>query len=149
MRPGIKIALLAGLLSGTAMAADVPISRWVARTPLAGMTPDAFASAGLKKLSPQELQYLGRWMANYMSATATPAGGGDVIKTRIEGDYNGWEGKTVYKMMNGQVWQQSSYHYHYHYAFDPEVMIYNEDGRYKIHVQGDNDNGDVSVQRLN
>jgi uncharacterized protein YjlB len=71
----------------------------------------------------------------------------DVIETRIEGDFNGWEGETVYPLVNGQIWQQSSYHYHYHYAYRPEVMIYPSGGGYKMHVKGDSDQ-EISVRRL-
>jgi hypothetical protein len=27
-----------------------------------------------------------------------------VIETKIDGDFEGWEGETVVKLMNGQVW---------------------------------------------
>lgn len=30
----------------------------------------------------------------------------DAIVTRLAGDYDGWTGKTVFKLENGQVWQQ-------------------------------------------
>lgn len=66
---------------------------------------------------------------------------------KIDGDFNGWEGETVYKLMDGHIIQQSSYHYHYHYAYSPQVIIYQASGGYKIHVEGDNDT-DVSIQIL-
>ena len=48
----------------------------------------------------------------------------DVIESRIDGDFNGWDKDKVYKLENGDVWQQSSYHYEYKYAYNPEVIIY-------------------------
>src|SRR5271157_2914322 len=77
---------------------------------------------------------------------STPGTGG-TIDTRIDGEFKGWEGETIYKMQNGQIWQQSSYHYHYHYAYAPEVLIYPSGGGYKIHVVDDDDE-DVSVRLL-
>jgi hypothetical protein len=71
----------------------------------------------------------------------------DVIESRIDGEFKGWEGESIYKLTNGQVWQQSSYHYHYHYAFRPAVLIYKRNGVVMIHVDGDNDR-DVPVKRL-
>jgi len=26
------------------------------------------------------------------------------IETHIEGDFEGWEGETIYKLSNGQIW---------------------------------------------
>jgi len=63
---------------------------------------------------------------------------------RIDGDFNGWEGETIYKLMAGHIIQQSSYYYHYHYAYAPSVIIYGSSGRYKIHVEGD-DGEDVYI----
>lgn len=47
-----------------------------------------------------------------------------VIETQISGEFKGWEGETIFKMMNGQIWQQSFYAYIYHYAYSPTVLIY-------------------------
>jgi hypothetical protein len=71
-----------------------------------------------------------------------------VIESQIDGDFNGWEGGTIYKLLNGQVWQQLDAHYHYHYAYSPKVLVYPTNGGLKMHVEGDNDQ-DVSVQLLN
>ncbi len=71
------------------------------------------------------------------------------IESRIDGDFNGWEGQTVYKLTNGQIWQQTDYHYHYHYAYSPEVLIYQSiSGVIKMHVKGDTDQ-EISVHRIN
>ena len=59
-----------------------------------------------------------------------------VIESQIEGDFEGWEGETMVKLMNGQIWQQSEYYYHYHYAFMPKVLIYKSGGVYKMKVEG-------------
>jgi hypothetical protein len=58
---------------------------------------------------------------------------------RIDGDFEGWNGDTVYKLADGHIIQQSSYHYHYHYAYSPKVIIYGSDGEYKLIVEGDSD----------
>lgn len=73
---------------------------------------------------------------------------GNVIESKIDGDFHGWDGETIYKLRNGQTWQQSSYHYHYHYSYSPNVLIYREDGSYKMVVEGDNDQP-ISVRKLN
>ena len=59
-----------------------------------------------------------------------------VIESQIDGDFEGWEGETIVKLMNGQIWQQSEYYYHYHYAFMPKVLIYKSGRVYKMKVEG-------------
>jgi len=59
-----------------------------------------------------------------------------VIESKIDGKFEGWEGETIVKLMNGQIWQQTEYYYHYHYAFMPEVLIYKSGGGWKMKVEG-------------
>jgi hypothetical protein len=58
-----------------------------------------------------------------------------VIKSQIDGDFEGWEGETIFKLMNGQIWQQASYDYTYHYAYMPEVEIYETTNGYIMKVE--------------
>ena len=60
----------------------------------------------------------------------------NVIETQIDGEFEGWEGETIFKMMNGQIWQQSSYAYLYHYAYSPQVIIYKSSSGYVMKVDG-------------
>ncbi len=69
-----------------------------------------------------------------------------VIKSHIDGDFEGWEGETIFKLDNGQIWQQASYAYIYHYAYHPEVMIINVKGTWKMKVEGVDDM--IEVKRL-
>jgi hypothetical protein len=67
---------------------------------------------------------------------------------RIDGEYRGWDGDTIYKLMDGHIIQQADYHYHYHYAYSPEVVIYKVSNTgYKIHVEGDSDQ-DIGIRIL-
>jgi len=60
----------------------------------------------------------------------------DVIESRIDGEFKGWDGKTSYKLQNGQVWQQSTYKYEYKYAYMPEAVVYEGGSGYKMCVAG-------------
>ena len=59
----------------------------------------------------------------------------DVIESRIDGDFEGWTGETIFKLENGQIWQQKSYSYTYHYKYRPKVIIYSSDGDYMLKVE--------------
>jgi hypothetical protein len=65
-----------------------------------------------------------------------PAGIGRVIESSIDGDFEGFEGEKVFKLLNGQVWQQMDFTYQYHYAYGPRVMIYQAGGRTMMKVDG-------------
>lgn len=67
---------------------------------------------------------------------ASASGGGDVIEAQIDGEFQGWEGETIFKLTNGQIWQQSSYAYTYTYKYMPKVMIIKTTSGYELHVDG-------------
>jgi len=60
----------------------------------------------------------------------------DVVESQIDGEFKGWDGKSVYRLTNGQVWGQSEYKYEYKYAYRPEVLIYSANSGYKMLVDG-------------
>ena len=60
----------------------------------------------------------------------------NIIKSQIDGDFKGWEGDTIIKLMNGQIWQQTEYYYYYYYSFMPKIIIYKTDYGYKMKVDG-------------
>ena len=68
------------------------------------------------------------------------------IETSIDGEFEGWTGDTVFKLMNGQIWKQSSYNYTYSYKYSPSVLIFKSGGLCKLKVDGVD--GEISVDRL-
>ena len=83
---------------------------------------------------------VGTWDKNGRSNVQNGRGGDSlspaVVESKIDGDFEGWDGETIVKLMNGQIWQQTEFHYHYHYAFMPEVLIYKSRSGYKMLVEG-------------
>ncbi len=71
---------------------------------------------------------------------------GSAIETQIDGDFEGWDGETIFKMRNGSIWQQVSYDYTYHYAYAPDVLIYSKNGSNYMRVEGVDD--EIRVQRI-
>lgn len=117
--------------------------------------PSASQNAmGIQKLTDSEKQALHKHVEDLLvtaaqagaqqqpksSQTTPPVAGSPVqstvIESKIEDDFEGWEGETIVKLLNGQIWQQTEYYYHYHYAFMPEVLIYRSGAGWKMKVDG-------------
>jgi hypothetical protein len=81
-------------------------------------------------------------ITGHSSPNCSPA-----VETQIDGDFNGWDDEVIYKMANGEIWQQRNYHYHYHYTYEPRVIIYPTSTGCHIKVDGDDDEG-VDVLRI-
>jgi hypothetical protein len=56
------------------------------------------------------------------------------IHSRIEGTFRGYNSAAIFKLVNGQVWQQKKYRYKYKYAYRPKVRIYRDGGKYIMEV---------------
>jgi hypothetical protein len=121
------------------------------------MSAKEFEAAGLRKLSTDELRALNTWLRTYTQAVVQTAAQGsptaskasvapDLIESNIDGEFQGWEGETIFKLLNGQIWQQSSYAYTYHYAYSPRVLIYKSGAGYKMKVDGVS--REIAVRRL-
>jgi len=87
--------------------------------------------AGYEKGKSDGIEAAAEYLANQQSS-----GSGGVIESQIDGDFEGWEGETIVKLMNGQIWQQSEYYYTYHYAFMPKVIVYKSGAGFKMKVDG-------------
>lgn len=99
------------------------------------MTGKEFTEAGLDKLSDEELAALNRWLRDHSvatlenaaarevagtaqtAATAVPAGTDvrgfegaatdkNTIVSRLIGEFDGWDGETIFELENGMVWKQ-------------------------------------------
>jgi len=117
------------------------------------MTAAEFRSCGLSKLTPEEIVHLDSWLASFANRTASGVGGNagvhgssEVIESEIAGEFHGWDGETIFKLANGQIWQQAEYDYEYEYAYRPEVTIYKTSGGYKMKVEDMEDT--IYVKRL-
>ena len=84
------------------------------------MSQSEFQTAGLDKLSPDELKALDAWLrAHYATAATqyiTPTGKPvfypkeserEVVESNIDGKFGGWYGNTTFTLENGQQWTQA------------------------------------------
>jgi hypothetical protein len=65
-----------------------------------------------------------------LPATFTP------VVSAIDGKFEGFEPDRIYVLLNGQVWQQTSYEYEYHYSYAPRVTISLSGGQCVMAVEG-------------
>ena len=100
------------------------------------MSPEEFDAAGLGRLTPAEIEALNAWLIRYTAGEApvlrasSPAVREEVRKTeatvirsRIAGPFEGWSGRTLFRLENGQLWQQRMSGSWRHRAESPEVEI--------------------------
>jgi hypothetical protein len=119
------------------------------------LTKDEQSRLGITTISPEgktvirdalirmyQQGYRAGQIANKSVAVPAPS----VIETQVDGEFSGWEGETIIKLINGQIWQQTEYHYEYHYAYMPKVLVYLSGSGFKMKVEGTEQA--IGVQRL-
>ena len=62
--------------------------------------------------------------------------GNRAVNSRITGDFEGWEGESIYQLDNGQIWQQSEYKYKYKYKYAPKVNLFRSGSSWNMLVEG-------------
>jgi hypothetical protein len=101
------------------------------------MSQDEFNSAGLDKLSAEQLKFLNDWIqAKGVSEIGAPVKHRDgttvfyasdsdreLIESSIAGEFNGWMGKTRVTLENGQVWEQAESGRSGYHMSSPKVKI--------------------------
>lgn len=114
----IRALALAAAVSASSLAHAVEFSSLEER-----MSRAEFTSAGLDKLSPEQLKSLNDWLRINGLAPGAPVAiarsrdgvpeyypdekAREPIVAHIQGKLDGWMGKTTFKLDNGQVWQQA------------------------------------------
>ncbi|HVZ16143.1 MAG TPA: hypothetical protein VG897_03425 [Terriglobales bacterium] len=84
--------------------------------------------------------------ANRPSLSSAPASPAGAIESSIDSDFDGLEMDRVFKLTNGQVWQQVDAYIFFHFAFMPKVLIYKSSTSWMMKVDGVE--RAVRVQRL-
>ncbi|MFT4767253.1 MAG: hypothetical protein ACI8RN_000378 [Glaciecola sp.] len=98
------------------------------------MSDQEFVETGLGKLNAKELEALNQWLIRYTAGDAVvlqatneavrEAEKSYEVESSITGEFSGWTGKTVFRLENGQVWEQRlSGRYPYRGPANPKVVI--------------------------
>ncbi len=105
------------------------------------MSPCDIEATGIRSLSAEQIDALSAWVDSYRVAAQRLALleyiEGDVVaeasvESRVDGDFDGWEGETVFRLQNGQIWQQTSPSARYHYSRSPRVTITSAPHRMRV-----------------
>ncbi len=125
------------------------------------MTSQEMRDTGIATLTASQRQALNDWLNRYtlklllaasqkerttpesqpVHSSCSPA-----IESTISGDIEGWDGDTIFKLDNGQIWQQAAYDYTYFYAYRPEVTIYQTSTGCRMKVEDETET--VLVKRI-
>ena len=137
------------------------------------MTGKEFMESGLDKLSDEELEALNNWLRDHSVATlenkAAPSSGfarpdpdahadkrgfeggrkdKNAIVSRLIGDFNGWDGDTIFTLENGMIWKQKETdHFSTRTLVNPVVTI--KSGMFKSwRLSVEEHNESVKVERI-
>jgi hypothetical protein len=127
------------------------------------MTALELQQTGVSTLSVQQRDALNRWLLNYtirilstaqatnqQPASAQPRATGSTcapaIEATISGEFHGWDGDTIFKLDNGQIWQQAAYDYTYSYSYRPDVTIYQTTAGCRMKVEDEEET--ILVKRI-
>jgi hypothetical protein len=125
------------------------------------MTPKELQDTGIATLTVSQTQALNDWLNRYtlkllvaasqqerttpksqpVRSSCSPA-----IESTISGEIEGWDGDTIFKLDNGEIWQQAEYDYTYFYAYRPDVTIYQTSAGCRMKVEDETET--VLVKRI-
>jgi hypothetical protein len=143
----IVLCAVPGGVRADARAAPAASSAVVALRNL--MTQAEFRAAGLDKLSARELAALDGWVGRLVVRVLIrrkQAGCAAPIDSRIDGEFQGWSGRTVFALENGQIWRQRGSAMRHTYKVSPRVQIVRSADGCAARVDGIE--GEVRVERV-
>lgn len=74
-----------------------------------------------------------------------PAPAAHDIETRIQGHFEGWTGRTLFQLQNGQIWQQTDGRQRRTTGYSPRVTLTRRGFEYQMQVDGES--GTIMVRR--
>lgn len=118
------------------------------------MTQQELSDSGVSTLTKAQRTALDAWLNKYtlrvlyvsQQAAASQSKCDPAIESNINGETEGWSGETIFKLDNGQIWQQAEYSYNYFYAYRPEVTIYHTSGGCRMKVEDESE--EILVKRI-
>jgi len=115
---------------------------------------------GVSHMTPQQREAFNAWLSRYTMAVMsianhrasasvaapTPGSCSPAVESSITGEFHGWDGETIFKLDNGQIWEQAEYDYMYSYSYHPDVTIYMTTGGCRMKVEDEDET--IVVRRI-
>lgn len=129
---GIRASVSAPVAEAEAVQPQPPVSR-----------DEPVAAPKAPRTKPQRADDFGSEQLKKTVAKEAP----EAIAARIKGEFKGWSGKTIFRLDNGQVWQQRvGGNYRSARRTDPEVVV--ERGRFGYYLRLVETGRSVGVKRI-
>lgn len=97
--------------------------------------------SGHEETSPKPAQRTAPSTPPRLGGSCSPA-----VESTIVGEFNGWDGETIFKLDNGQIWEQAEYDYMYSYSYRPDVTIYETRAGCRMKVEDEEET--ILVRRI-
>lgn len=125
------------------------------------MTAQEMRDTGIATLSTAQRQALDDWLNRYtlrvlsvaiqqqakaQESASVRTSCSPAVESTISGEIEGWDGETIFKLDNGQIWQQAAYDYTYFYEYRPGITIYQTSAGCRMKVEDETDT--VLVKRI-
>ena len=68
-----------------------------------------------------------------------------LIESKIDDEFEGYDYGNIYRLRNGQIWEQTSARYRYRYKYAPDVIIFRRNGSYQMQVEDMDDSVTVEM----
>ena len=79
-------------------------------------------------------------------AGASSAGASSFIESRVDGEWEGWQGDSIVKLLNGQLWEQVGARISAKYKYNPRVFVYKQGSTHFMQIDGES--SAVQVRRI-
>ncbi len=65
------------------------------------------------------------------------AEGPSVIESSVDGEFNGFDGNTVIRLLDGSLWEQTEFYWEWHWAYLPKATVFrSRSGEWKMQIAG-------------
>lgn len=63
--------------------------------------------------------------------------GPSVIESSVDGEFNGFDGDTVIRLLDGSLWEQTEFYWEWHWAYLPKATVFrSQGGGWKMQIEG-------------
>ena len=92
--------------------------------------------AKVQAIAERAAQHAAAVEARAAQQAAAAKEGPSVIESSVDGEFNGFDGDTVVRLLDGSLWEQTEFYWEWHWAYLPKVTVYRSQSGWKMQVEG-------------